>query len=279
MSVRFVPLSLEKPKALLQVKGEILIERQIRQLQEAGIQEIVIVVGYMKEQFQYLKKKYGVILVENPDYKKKNNHSSLYAARKYLKNTYICSGDNYFTQNVFREETQESYYASVYADGSTDEWCLETEENGRIKKVEIGGKDSWIMKGHAFFNADFSRQLLPFLECAYFREEDAGKFWEEIYMEHIDEMDLFIRRYEYHTIEEFDSIEELRQFDEKYWNQTGSSVMDQLSQKLRCREAELSIVCPVKEEGEVTGFLFWCRGREYKYFIRNQRLQEAQNGE
>jgi CTP:phosphocholine cytidylyltransferase-like protein len=42
-SSRFAPLSYEKPKGLLKVKGEILIERQIRQLQEAGITDITIV--------------------------------------------------------------------------------------------------------------------------------------------------------------------------------------------------------------------------------------------
>ena len=34
-SSRFAPLSYEKPKALIEVKGEILIERQLRQLQES----------------------------------------------------------------------------------------------------------------------------------------------------------------------------------------------------------------------------------------------------
>ena len=48
MSTRFAPLSYEKPKALLRVKGELLIEREIRQLQEAGIRDITLVVGYMR---------------------------------------------------------------------------------------------------------------------------------------------------------------------------------------------------------------------------------------
>ena len=92
---RFAPLSLERPKALIEVRGEVLIERQIRQLREAGISEIVIVVGYRKEDFSYLTEKYGVILVENPDYLTRNNNSSIFAARKYLKNSYICSSDNF----------------------------------------------------------------------------------------------------------------------------------------------------------------------------------------
>ena len=90
---RFAPLSFEKHKALIEVKGEILIERQIRQLQEAGIKEIIVVTGYMAEQFEYLKEKYKVILIHNPDYLIRNNNSSIHAAKNYLKNSYICSSD------------------------------------------------------------------------------------------------------------------------------------------------------------------------------------------
>ena len=86
MATRFVPLSYEIPKGLLDVDGLPLVERQIVQLREKGIEEIVIVVGYKKDAFEYLKEKYGVILVESKEYKTKNNHSSLYAAKDYLKN-------------------------------------------------------------------------------------------------------------------------------------------------------------------------------------------------
>ena len=40
MSSRFAPLSYEIPKGLLKVKNEVLIERQIKQLQEKGINDI-----------------------------------------------------------------------------------------------------------------------------------------------------------------------------------------------------------------------------------------------
>lgn len=66
-SNRFAPFTYERPKGLFCVKGEILIERQIRQLQEAGISDIYVVVGYMKEKFFYLEKKYGVKIIINID--------------------------------------------------------------------------------------------------------------------------------------------------------------------------------------------------------------------
>ena len=76
-SSRFAPLSYEKPKALIEVRGEVLIERQIRQLREAGIEEIYIVTGYKAEQFSYLADKYGVVLRHNPYYETRNNNASI----------------------------------------------------------------------------------------------------------------------------------------------------------------------------------------------------------
>ncbi len=101
MSSRFVPLSYEKPKALLKVKGEVLIEREIKQLQEAGITDITVVVGYLKEQLFYLGDKYNVNIVINDDYYRYNNTSTQICVADRLDNTYICSSDNYFTENSF----------------------------------------------------------------------------------------------------------------------------------------------------------------------------------
>ena len=100
-SSRFAPLSYERPKGLLRVKGEILIERQIRQLQEAGVNDIIVVVGYMAEMFMYLKDKYGVRIIFNEDYNRYNNTSSIIRVVEELNDTYICSSDNYFPDNVF----------------------------------------------------------------------------------------------------------------------------------------------------------------------------------
>ena len=80
--MRMVPINLTAPKAMLEVHGEVLIERVIRQLQEVGIRDITIVVGFMKESFEGLIDKYGVTLIVNRDYAHKNNLSSLALAEK-----------------------------------------------------------------------------------------------------------------------------------------------------------------------------------------------------
>lgn len=265
LSSRFVPLSLEKPKALLEVNNEILIERQIMQLMEAGIEEIVLVIGYLKEQFQYLKDKFGITLIENPYFSKRNNHSSLYVAREYLRNTFICSGDNYFAENVFTEQSSVPYYASVYAQGSTDEWCFTTDKSGKIIDITIGGEDAWIMKGHAFFTDSFSCRMVPLLVKAMEGNEDKGKFWEDLYMEHIHELEMFIKKYDDRMIKEFDSLEELRRFDKKYINNTGCNLLAQIAGKLGCQEKDLVDFAALKPDEGMAGFTFKIREKQYRY--------------
>ena len=115
-SSNFAPFTYEKPKGIFCVKGEILIERQIRQLHEAGVEEIYIVVGYMKEKFFYLEEKYGVRLIVNNAFAEKGNLYSLYVAREYLADTYICCADHYFVENPFMDENPQglSYRACTY---------------------------------------------------------------------------------------------------------------------------------------------------------------------
>ena len=81
---------------------------------------ITVVVGYKKEQFFYLEEKFGVEIVVNEDYYRYNNSSTLMCVLDKLSDTYICSSDNYFMDNVFLGEPSHAYYAAVYAAGETE---------------------------------------------------------------------------------------------------------------------------------------------------------------
>ena len=91
--MRMIPINLSTPKAMLEVNGQPLIERVITQLHEVNIKKITIVIGFMKESFEYLIDQYGVELVVNPDYAQKNNLSSLSCVIEKLSNTYIIPSD------------------------------------------------------------------------------------------------------------------------------------------------------------------------------------------
>ena len=170
-SSRFVPLSYEKPKGLVEVKGEVLIERQIRQLHEAGVNDVTIVVGYMAEQFAYLGEKYGVQFVKNEDYTRYNNTSSMIRVVDRLCNTYICCSDQYYEKNPFLQDLQQSAYAALYANGKTNEYCLELDAEDGIRAVQIGGADAWYMAGFAYFSEDFSMMFGEILTREYAYDE------------------------------------------------------------------------------------------------------------
>lgn len=108
--MRMVPINTEIPKGLLNVYGEILIERIIRQLHEVGIYEIYIVVGFMKEKYECLIDKYGIELIVNPEYSKKNNLYSLHLVQKHISNTYIIPCDIWCKNNPFNSHELYSWY-------------------------------------------------------------------------------------------------------------------------------------------------------------------------
>ena len=262
MSSRFAPLSYEKPKGLLEVKGEILIERQIRQLLEAGITDITLVVGYMKEMFFYLEDAYGVNIVVNEDYFKYNNTSTLIRVLDKIDDTFICSSDNYFTENVFMEKPQSAYYAAEYAEGETDEYCLTTDENDIITKVTIGGKNAWYMIGHVFFSHDFSMKFKEILRREYEDQETKKNLWEDLYARYVSELPMKIKRYQKGIIKEFDSLDELREFDGHYINNTNSRILKNICKVLGCEEQDISEIKAIKQGLTNTSFYFTAANNE-----------------
>lgn len=265
ISSRFVPLSYEKPKALLKVKGEVLIEREIRQLQEAGIEDITVVVGYRKEQMLYLAEKFGVEIVVNPDYYRYNNPSTLMLVLDRLDNTYICSADNYFAENVFEPYVYQAYYATAYAPGPTDEYCVHCDRKGRITAVTVGGEASWYMIGHVYFSRSFSRRFAEILRAEYDMPETREQLWENLYMRHLPELEMYARHYDADKVKEFDSLDELRLFDSRYILNADSEVFRNIGSVLGCTDADITDISPIKEGLTNTSFRFACRGKQYVY--------------
>ena len=265
LSQRFAPISYERPKGMLRVRGEVLVERQIRQLHEAGITDVTIVVGYKKEYFFYLAEQFGVKIVVNDDYVSRNNNGSLWLVRDILANTFICSSDDYFTDNPFESHVYKAYYSAQYIEGPTEEWCITTGPGERITDIEVGGADAWIMLGHVYFDRVFSATFRRILETVYHLPETAPKLWEAIYIEHVKELDMVMRRYPEGMINEFDSVDEIRSFDPKFIENVDSEVFDHISEALGCRKTDISGFYPLKQGLTNLSCHFTVDGEEYVY--------------
>ena len=109
--MRMGTLAYEAPKALMKAGGEPLAERIIAQLSEAGISEIYIVVGFMKERFEYLIDKYGVKLVVDPEHGDRHTVGSLERAAAHLSGTYVIPCDIWSGSTLFAGCETHSWYA------------------------------------------------------------------------------------------------------------------------------------------------------------------------
>ena len=107
---RMVPINTSIPKALLNVNGDIIIEKQINYLKNVGIDDIYVVVGYMKEKFEYLIDKFNVKLIVNPFYNVRNNYYSLFLLKEKLDNCYIIPSDVVMYSNPFSKNELYSWY-------------------------------------------------------------------------------------------------------------------------------------------------------------------------
>ena len=171
--LRMVPINTEEPKGLLEVHGEPLIERIIKQLHEVGITDIKIVVGFMKEHYEYLINEYDVDLIVNPYYSTRGNVYSLYLAKDRLANGYIIPCDIWFKDNPFSTLEDPSWY--LFSDKMTSHSHWQVSKSAKIKYTKNPGNR---MIGIAYLNEYDARKLNDRLS----RMIDAKRydsFWED----------------------------------------------------------------------------------------------------
>lgn len=266
-SSRFAPFTYEKPKGLFRVKGEILIERQIKQLQAADILEIYIVVGYMKEKFFYLEQKYGVKLIVNNEFGKKGNLYSLYVAREHFGNTFICCADHYFVQNPFITENPDnrSYRACAYQSGKFREFAVECSDADVITSMTVGGSDSMAMVGHAYMNEKFSSTFRTLMETEINDFGVASMFWEEFYAKHSHQLTFYKREFGVDEVLEFDSIEDLRAFDSEFLINVDSEIISNICGTLHCEPNDITDIAVINAGLTNVSFAFDCKGTKYVY--------------
>lgn len=265
-ATRFVPLSLEQPKGLYKVKGERIIERQIKQLKAAGINDITLVLGYKKEMFFYLQDKYNVKFIFNDQYNTKNNIYSIYLAKDYLKNTYICSSDDYFVYNPFQKYEYQSFYAGYHVDEKTNEMYVKVNGDNRIISMEKGLTQGNILIGQSFWNEDFSKKFLEYV----LEDQTVGiydnMFWEWLVKDNLSDMPPFyFKKYKADEIFEFDYFEQLRKFDERYIDSSHSKIMERIKLVFRCDEEDIVDFRNISEGMTNTSFIFRIDGVDYIY--------------
>lgn len=262
---RFAPLSFERPKALFRVRGEVLIERLIRQLRQSGVSDIYVVVGPMKESFYYLEDKLGVHLVQTTEYATRNNHASLWSARDHLANAYVCPADQYYEENFFHPFEYCSNCVAIRAQGKGAKQAFDLGANDLIVAARKDTSEAWRMAGPAYLDREFSEDYLDILEQEYNLPETEGKLWETIFIEHVDELHMFAHKLVRDTIHEFDYLGDLCAFDTAFMDNVDSDILDNICRTLGCSRDDITDVRPLDAGLTNLSVLFSCKGARYVY--------------
>ena len=129
------------------------------------------------------------------------------------------------------------------------------------------------MLGHAFWSRDFSREFIRILEAIYDQPETVNLLWESIFMQHLDTLKMHIRKYAPGIIYEFDPLDELRQFDVSYVEDTRSVILKKLADELGFRQSQITEVTVLRHGIEAEGFSFLVGGSRYEYDYETGKLQ------
>ena len=215
---RLVPITFNPPKPLVRVHGTRIIDTLLDAVAAAGIPEIVIVRGYLGEQFDQLLYKYpNIKFVENPVYNEANNISSAVCVRYLLKNAYVLEADLVLKNRaLIRKYEYESNILGIPVDRS-DDWCLMTDGSGVITQETVGGLNCHQMVGISFWSEADGGKLAGDLDEVYRSPGGKERYWEQVPLVYKKEnYSVHVRECSFEDITEIDTFNELKQIDKLY---------------------------------------------------------------
>lgn len=270
--MRMVPINMETPKALLEVRGEKLIERLIKQLHRAGVEKIYVVIGFMKESFEYLIDEFGVELIVNPEYTAKNNLHSLYLASDFISNSYILPCDLWCAENPFRRQELYSWY--MVSDQPEEESSVRI--NRKMELVRTApGQPGNAMVGISYILDEDADSIKKRIEAFCRDRRYDNSYWEEILYQE-NRIMLHPRMIKSTDVIEINTYEQLRDLDSSS-GQLKSDAISVAAEALEVEESEITGISVLKKGMTNRSFSFNCAGKRYIMRIPGEGTEQLIN--
>lgn len=256
--MRMVPINTEVPKGLLEIHGEPLIERLIKQLQEVGITDIYIVVGYMKERYEYLIDLYQVQLIVNMEYSSKNNLHSLAKVLPYLSNSYIIPCDIWCDINPFKSYEFYSWY--LVSEEASNESSVRVNRKSELVVVspESGGNT---MIGICYLLEEQAQFVRKRIEAMSQNRKYDDSFWEDALYEN-GRMIVYAKVAHACDVVEINTYEQLRDLD-SHSNQLQTNAISEIAQVMDVSPQDIVDITILKKGMTNRSFLFSCHDQRY----------------
>lgn len=214
MGTRLRPLTDNKPKGLVEVDGLPMVERQIINLREVGIEEIIVVTGYLSGQFNYLSEKYGVKLIHNDKYDVYNNLYTMYLVKDYLGDSYVLESDIHMNNNVIDINIEKSTYFGCKEKDFKNEWILCADKNGRINEIRVdSSEEDVILRGISYWTKEDGEFLARKIDEAVNKEGFDNLYWDDVVKDNVSNINLNLRVLNYNDAFEIDSIKDLEKVE------------------------------------------------------------------
>lgn len=214
---RMMPATATCPKPMVMVKGTRIIETLLDALLAAGIDDITVIRGYLKDRFNDLLVKYPFIkFIDNNDYDTANNISSAVLAKNaFFGGSYLCEADLYISNPAVIRKYQ--YTSNILGSYSlqTDDWSFKMDDYGHIRNYRKGNVFCWNYYGISYWTKEDCEKLNHDWSEAF--KIDKNIFWEQVPLQLKKEnYNVEIRPCRKQDIIEIDSYDELAMLDPSY---------------------------------------------------------------
>ena len=208
--IRLRPHTNDRPKALVEVAGVPIIERQIRFFRERGAEEIVIVSGYEARRFEALAAgDPALVFVRNDKFDVFNNIYSMYLVRDRLGDSYVSEADVFMHENYILPGSSRSLIFGGRRDGFAKEWIIRFDGSRRIRRIDVQGGAGIIQAGLSYWTPAAAAPLRARLEEMVESGDCGDKFWDDVFMSLFDRLEVYLNEIDPAAWTEIDSPADL----------------------------------------------------------------------